>query len=346
MRSAFVQAERFLTLAAFAGVLLATIGIALAASAYAEHHEQTVAVLRTLGLTGAETRFVLALEIALLALLAAVIGNTLAWLVHAALLARLLPGAGITFATPPVSVFLHGAWVALVVLVGFALPALSRLTRLPVVGVLHRDRAALPAHGLRSAAIMILATALIAPWHVDDARLVALAFAGMMAAALVLALTALVIVRLLGRLRARTRMSWRFGLASVARRARLSVVQTTAIGLGLAVILLLALVRTDLLGQWQARLPADAPNQFLINIQGDEAAAMQAFLREQAGVAATFYPMVRGRLTAIGDHAVSPDDYADPRSRRLADREFNLSWATQMKADNRLVGGHWWDPGA
>lgn len=344
MRSAFDQAGRFLTLAAFAGVLLATIGIALAAGAYAEHHEQTVAVLRTLGLTGTETRRALALEIVLLALLAALLGNVIAWLVHAALVARLLPGVTTVLAAPPTSVFLHGTWVALVVLAGFALPALARLTYLPVVGVLHRDRAALPTHGLRAAGVMILATALIAPWQVGDARLVALAFAGMMAAALVLALVALVIVRLLGRARARTRMSWRFGLASIARRARLSVVQTTAIGLGLAVILLLALVRNDLLGQWQARLPADAPNQFLINIQEDEVDALGAFLRSEAGVDADFYPMVRGRLTAIGGRAVNLDDYPDPRSRRLADREFNLSWATRMKADNRLVGGRWWEP--
>ena len=342
MRAAFAQAGRFLALAAFAGVLLATIGIALAASAYAEHHEQTIAIVRTLGLTSRETRLLLGAEIVLLAVLAAALGSSLAWLVHNVLLEHLLPASAAPLTAPPWSALAHGAWASLVVLAGFALPALMRLTRLPVVAVLNRDRTALPAQSMRTVLAMILATALIAPWHIDNARLVALAFAGMMSAALVLAVTALVLVRALGRLRTRTRMTWRFGLASIARRARLSVVQTTAIGLGIAVILLLALVRGDLLGQWQARLPADAPNQFLINIQGDEVDSMRAFLRDQAGVEAVFYPMVRGRLRAIGATPVEPDAYADPRSRRLADREFNLSWATHMKADNRLVAGRWW----
>ena len=58
------------------------------------------------------------------------------------------------------------------------------------------------------------------------------------------------------------------------------------------------------------------------------------------------YPMVRGRLVEIGGRSVSADDYPDDRARRLVTREFNLSWATQMQADNRIVAGRWWEAGA
>jgi putative ABC transport system permease protein len=174
--------------------------------------------------------------------------------------------------------------------------------------------------------------------------LIALTLAAMTATALVLALCAWLTVRALALMRARTSMSWRFGLANVARRARLSVVQVTAVGLGLAVILLLALVRNDLLSQWRARLPPDTPNQFLINVQGDEREALAQFIRAASGRRVEFYPMVRGRLVAINDAKVIADRYVDQRARRLADREFNLSWATAPKADNRIVAGHWWSP--
>jgi putative ABC transport system permease protein len=36
------------------------------------------------------------------------------------------------------------------------------------------------------------------------------------------------------------------------------------------------------------------------------------------------------------------EDYKDDRAKRLAEREFNLSWAAQMQADNELVAGQWW----
>ncbi len=342
LRSAFTQAERFLSLAAFTGVLLATVGVALAAHGYSEHHALTVAVLKTLGLGRRKTLLLLTLELTLLALLAAGLGDLLALGVHRLLLDAFVPQLGELHQTLPWLPLVHGVAIACATLGGFALPALAGLARIPVTAVLARDRAGFHPPALFSVAIGLLAVIAIAPWHVGNPRLVIFALGGMLVAALTLAVAARGLVHLLGRLRGRTRMSWRFGLANIARRARLSVLQTTAVGLGIAVVLLLGLVRGDLVGQWTARLPADAPNQFLINIQPDELPQLRAFLTEQHLHAPAFYPMVRGRLTAINGKAVNPDDFTDARARRLADREFNLSSATLMKPDNRLVEGRWW----
>jgi len=54
---------------------------------------------------------------------------------------------------------------------------------------------------------------------------------------------------------------------------------------------------------------------------------------------------VRGRLTAIDGRPVVPEAYADPHARRMARREFNLSWAAALPAANRLLAGSWWKPG-
>lgn len=342
MRAALSQAERFLSLAAFAGVMLAAIGIALAAAGYAEMHESTVAILKTLGLTRRAVVTLLCYETLYLALAATVLGDGIALLLERVLVQRLVPMAEFAVDTPAPLALLHGALVAVVALCGFALPALARLARLPVIAILARDRASLPPTRAWRLLGMLAAFAAIAPWHSGDPQLVLMALGGMLASALVLAAASWGMVRVLAGLRAQTRMSWRFGLASVARRARLSVLQTTAIGLGLAVILLLGLVRNDLFRQWTAHLPADAPNQFLINIQADEVDAMRRFLIDHATRAPQFYPMVRGRLTAINGAAVVPDNYRDQRARRLADREFNLSSAITPKPDNRIVAGRWW----
>lgn len=342
MRAALSQAERFLSLAAFAGVMLAAIGIALAAAGYAEMHESTVAILKTLGLTRRAVVTLLCYETLYLALAATVLGDGIALLLERVLVQRLVPMAEFAVDTPAPLALLHGALVAVVALCGFALPALARLARLPVIAILARDRASLPPTRAWRLLGMLAAFAAIAPWHSGDPQLVLMALGGMLASALVLAAASWGMVRVLAGLRAQTRMSWRFGLASVARRARLSVLQTTAIGLGLAVILLLGLVRNDLFRQWTAHLPADAPNQFLINIQADEVDAMRRFLIDHATRAPQFYPMVRGRLTAINGAAVVPDNYRDQRARRLADREFNLSSAVTPKPDNRIVAGRWW----
>ena len=72
-------------------------------------------------------------------------------------------------------------------------------------------------------------------------------------------------------------VAWRYGLANISRRGRDSVVQIVAFGLGFMVLLLLALVRNDLLREWQGSLPVDAPNYFMINIRPDEGDAVHAF---------------------------------------------------------------------
>ena len=51
---------------------------------------------------------------------------------------------------------------------------------------------------------------------------------------------------------------------------------------------------------------------------------------------------MRGRLVALNDRPFDAAKYQDDRARRLAEREFNLSWAAEMQADNQLLEGRWW----
>ena len=96
-----------------------------------------------------------------------------------------------------------------------------------------------------------------------------------------------------------------------------------------------------MLENWRDRIPDGTPNYFLINIQPDDVPALKKFIRGQTMVE-DIYPMVRGRLVAINDEPVNPDDYNTPRAKRLASREFNLSFADKMQSHNRLVAGQWW----
>jgi putative ABC transport system permease protein len=139
--------------------------------------------------------------------------------------------------------------------------------------------------------------------------------------------------------------SWRYGLANLRRRPLASSLQIGALGLGLMALLLLTLVRGDLMRNWRASLPADAPNVFLINILPDQVAGMHALLSRELGADVNLYPMVRGRLVAVNDVPVDSTQLTDARVRRLAEREFNLSWMQDLPRNNRVVAGQWWRGG-
>ena len=159
-----------------------------------------------------------------------------------------------------------------------------------------------------------------------------------------LATLAWLLIVVVRRLRSRLRGSLRYGLANVSRRAATSIAQVSALGLGLMALLLLTFVRTDLLDRWQLSLAADAPNRFIINVQPDQVAPVQAFIAEQGLAAPTLYPMVRARLVARNGRAENggtvPQD--DPSARRFAEREFNLSSAATLRDDNKITAGTFW----
>jgi putative ABC transport system permease protein len=150
------------------------------------------------------------------------------------------------------------------------------------------------------------------------------------------------LVLTLSGLRSRVGVAWRYGLANIARRGRESAVQIVAFGLGLTVLLLLAVVRTTLLQEWRASLPPGAPNHFFINIRPEERAAIGKFFTDRRIAAPELFPMIRGRLIEVNGRSVADLPGLDDRGRRFAEREQNLTWTQQLQSDNEITAGHWW----
>lgn len=342
LRRALERSGQFLGLAVIVAIALCGLAIAMASRRFALRHYDTCAMLRCLGADQRYITGVFTLQMLLLALLFSGAGAALGFAGQAGLASLLQEMTARAIPAPSPWPLLSALLAGVVAVTGFALPQLSRLREVSPLRVLRRDLAPAPAasHIVFAAAIVTLT--LLAPWQSGNQSLTAYVFGGLLGTALLLAGGALLGVRLCARLRAGTGIAWRYGLANVARRAQGSVAQVLAIGLGVTALLLLTLERSDLLDSWRSRLAPGIPNYFLINIQPDEVSALQIFLRERAAVTTNLYPMVRGRLTQINGKPVNPDDYKDLRARQLASREFNLSWADQLQADNAITAGAWW----
>src|SRR5690606_39114423 len=185
-------------------------------------------------------------------------------------------------APPSLAPAVGGLVLAGLVLAGFAIVPIIELCRTPPGRVLRRDMLP-PAAGplLLYGAAIGGALGLLA-WQVRDAELVGWLALGTAAVVLGLAAGGWLLVRAASRLRSGGG-AWRYGLANVGRRGHDSIVQVGAFGIGLMVLLLLTLVRSGLLEQWRATVPADAPNRFLINIQPHEAEGVSDFLAERFG---------------------------------------------------------------
>jgi putative ABC transport system permease protein len=306
-------------------------------------HWDGVAVMRCLGATQGTVVRLYVIEMLVLALAAGLIGVSIGFVAQD-LLARLIGSLVVDVLPPPSAApLLPALIVGFVALLGFGLPPILRLREVAPARVLRRDVSGWKSRplGLYLAAFAAIAALML--WQAGDVTLALWVMGGSLATLVALGGAAWGLVRGLGRLRGRAGVAWRFGLANVARRGLSSVAQVVALGVGIMVLLLLTLVRTDLLQNWQSKLPEDAPNFFLINIRQDQVSALEAFLAQRGIRNVGLYPMVRGRLTHINDQPVNPSAYTNPRAERLASREFNLSWAARPQQDNQIVEGRWWN---
>jgi len=343
LENALDRAARFLGLAALISTLLAGIAIAVAARGLAERESESVAVQRCLGAQRRDLLGIFLLRLMWIAVFSGLVGAGIGYLMQQAIAALLADWFVGSLPAPGPAPVAQGVLLGVVALVGFALPAVLRAVNVRPLAVLRRDAGFIPPSGLSVAFAGVAAIGLLLWWQAEDPRLALLVFVGIVLTLLVLVLAAIAMVRLLRRMPHGRGMVFRFGVAAVGRRGVVSVTQIAALGLGLMVMLLLAFVRVDLLQAWERTLPPEAPNQFLINVQPDQVEDLEAFFAARGLPAPEFYPMIRGRLMAIDGEEVDPDAYENPRARRLAEREFNLSWMAALPADNRVVVGDWWD---
>jgi putative ABC transport system permease protein len=342
LNSAIDRASRFLNLASLASVLLAAVAVAMGARRYAARHIDAVALMKCMG---AAQNFVLAIsviELTLLALFAVTIGTLLGYLAQQGLvwlLKSLIPSELPAASLAPLPIALV---TVLAMLIGFALPPLLQLKSTPPARVLRKTVSAPP---LRYGVSYLLALAALFAilWSmVRDPELVFSVLAGVLGVGLVLTLAGYALVRLTSRLRGGVGVAWRYGLANVSRRGTGSVVQIVAFGLGLMVLLLLAVVRGDLLADWRRSLPNNAPNNFLVNIRPEQRQALQEFLKSRGFGTPQMYPMVRARITAINAQSPQSLKLRGDTARGYVEREQNLTWSADMMEDNQLVAGRWW----
>lgn len=334
------RARQFLDIAVLSAMLLAGAAIAASAHQHGQRLRDEAAIYKVLGATSRQIAQRSLLRLLGLALGAGLVGMLIGGLAQGVVAQA---AQGLTQTPLPPAQPLAALWslaLALLLVFGFAAPAFLTARHTPPVRVFQRTA---PVGGSRLAVgVAALAAALLVGWHTGDAQLAGIVLAGTAAATLALGVLSWALVRSLAALRRRGGTALRFGLANIARRRWASVGQSVALGLALLALLLVGVVRSDLLGAWENRLPDDAPNQFLINIQTDQVAPLEAFFDARGVGGARLWPMTRARLVELRGEPVDADSFDDPEARRWVNREFNISWVDRFGDDNRLMRGQWW----
>lgn len=342
VRSAIERADHFLNLAALTAILLAGVAIALAARAYTDKNTKSTALLRVLGATRAQVLQYYVVELSVVALVSITFGVIIGFGAQQGL-ANLVSGWVQGELPPPnFSGMTRAVFIGLIALFGFALPYLLELRKTSPALILRPSMEPRRPSTRLLLTYSFIAVVLVAPWQNGSIQITALVTAGIFSSMLVLGLLGHALINFLYRARQRFNFLWRFGITNLWRRSMLTQIQVSGLGLGLTVLLTLTLIRSEIITNWVNKLPEGAPNQFLINIQADELEKLSDFFAANDLASPSFYPMIRARLAAVNGQQIDLENYPEPHAKRLANREFNLSWAEQLKPDNKITAGRWW----
>lgn len=346
MGNALARAERFLGLSSTLIVLIAGVAIAMSARRYSERHYDLTALLKCLGARQREVLLIHSAQYLLIGVAASLLGCALgylaqegvAWWLKGVLPHRLSPPA---WYAP-----LFGLASGLFVLLGFALPPVLGLKRLPPLRVLRRDLAPLPSSAWTVYGLAMTTLGVLVWRYTGDGRMTVLVLGIAAASLAIIGLCIFGLLRLLRRLLPWVGLSlpWRFGLQNLTRQPRLGVAQILAFGLTLTAMLISLLARTELIQEWRRQLPADTPNYFALNLFDADLAGFQSFLKERGIASSDLYPIVRGRLTAINGMDAHRFVHRDSPGEDALNRELSLTWSVEPPAGNRLVAGEWWSP--
>lgn len=299
-------AESFLLLGSLFAVLLAGVAIALTAKRYSERHYDYVAILKTFGCTSAQIGIIYLSIQLILGVVSIVIGSGLGWLVHQGILQLLqtvlifeLPEAGF-------QPYVIGSLTAIICLLSFALPPLLALRETPPLRVLRKDLSQQKFGANVPYLFGIVGTVFLVFWYSQDLVLTSVLVGSVAAIAFFLSIISYLLLNSSGSIGMKAGSAWKLAMTAARRRRKQNVLQVMVFSVTIMSLLILTLLRTDLIDDWQAQLPENTPNHFMMNITQDQVEGIENFFEQNGVDANAFYPLISARVTAVNGSEPNP----------------------------------------
>ncbi|WP_206486413.1 FtsX-like permease family protein [Thalassotalea sp. G2M2-11] len=350
-------AERFLSLASMLGIVLAAVAVAVASRRYGQRHQSVVAVFRALGATISHVRKLYCLHWGLLSLISISVGLILGYLLMT--LGAMAIKNYLSLAQTNISVipFITAILTGLLCAIAFAIHPIKSLVHTTPLSVIRGfEHQSVKRFGWHQVPPLLALLALLLLFSRDVVMSVSLLGGGLIVSFLLLLFGRGIMSagRTVG---TKAGQSWHLAIANLKRRASENSVQLVSFTIAIKLLLLITVMKSSIIDEWQAQFPADTPNQYLINIAPHQVDDLKRFTETHEIPNRGFFSVYRGRLSAInGEKTISREELekraaskeheqADkPKGRRGMGRELGLTWLNELPQENKIIEGSWWQP--
>ncbi|HKI14185.1 MAG TPA: FtsX-like permease family protein [Roseiarcus sp.] len=339
--------SQFLTLVGLSSLLIGGVGVANAVAGFVERKRETIATLKALGAPGGFVFMVMLAEVLAMAGIAmaagVALGAALPFALEAAFGALIpFPLASSIFPREIAAGLLYGALTAL----AFSLAPLGRAHDVPV-SALFRDEVA-PAHvrPRRRYVIMLLAAAcclVLSVVMLAADRWLALIYLAAAIGGFVLLRAAAALIMAAARKFPHARhIELRLAIGNLHRPGALTPSILVSLGLGLALIVALAMIDGNLHHAFDRPRSEETPSYFFLGVASAEEQDFRSFLaRHEPGAKLELVPMLRGRFVTIKGRPVDTLKVKDDVAWAL-EGDRGITFSATIPPGSTLAAGDWW----
>jgi len=328
-----VKVHEYLSTVLLIQVLLAGIAVGMCAHQFSVKQQRNVALMRCLGASSGMLFSIYIIELLLLACVVILLAIVMSYGV-AALALHYAKTVGFYSGKLNSDGGILGAITGLLLLLGFALPPIVELRKVPPSKIFQGAYATNRGVQFSSYALAMVALLGLLCLLVNEPQIALQLAVKIFILSTIAYGLAWVLWFTFKPLSHYGGLVWRFGITYLIRHKTQSINQWLVFTLVIMSLVLLQIIKQDFLEQWRSQLPKEAPNYFLINVQPDQITPIQRWLVQQGISNIGFYPIVQARWSHRNGVPLSEGQGLS--------RSINLTWMSQLPQDNQVIIGQKW----
>ena len=341
--------SQFLSLVSISAMLIAGIGIANTLLSFINQNNMSIAVRKAVGFYSGNIKTLYYLQLFILLLIITTFAYGSSFLIVPFVDQYLSEGLGLNV-SPVFSIinFVKIFLVGLLVLIIFSIPTISSIDQVKASNLFRNVFQNLEFYYSKKSTTLsiILLSILVLLFSFGSERpIYSLGyFAAFFVCLIVFFLLSKIIIYFLKKFKSTSNISLKVSIKNITQTKSITPITIMSLGLGVTLLLTLALVGTNFQREIAKSIPDIAPDYFFVGIQkGEKEIFEKNILNMDANAKIEVVPMVSSGIIKI--NGINPNTYIQPDndSYWVIGSDRRSSWTDEVPEDNPLTEGEWWD---
>ena len=341
--------SQFLSLVSISAILIAGIGIANTLLSFINQNNMSIAVRKAVGFYSGNIKNLYYLQLLILLFIITVISYVSSFLIIPVVDKYLSDGLGLNV-YPKFSLinFIKIYLVGLLVLVIFSIPTISSIDQVKASNLFRNVFQNLQFYyskkSITFSIILLLALVLIFTFSSEKASYSFGYFVAFFICLIVFFLLSKIIIYSLKKFNFSSNILLKVSIKNITQTKSITPITIMSLGLGVTLLLTLALVGTNFKREIAKSMPDIAPDYFFVGIQkGEKEKFERGIYNMDPDANIEIVPMVSSGIVKI--NGVNPNTYIKPDndSYWVIGSERRSSWIENVPKDNPILKGEWWD---